>query len=197
MISPLITVGEFWRFYEDSAWRREREQCIGKGGSELEKDLAAINLGDRSDLPASVTWYDAVAYCAHVERETGLPVRLLEAEEWREISPAPQWDLSEGIRGDHTRVVAGDQHGQGGTLHFRADPPTFTNAEGLAFLRAIDFGEWLADYRNGHACAANPATGRALMTGPLERDFCAAHLSMRYKGLKVGFRLCYVADSDA
>lgn len=197
MISPLVTVGEFWRFYEDSTWRRERERWIAKGNLELETDLAAINLGDRSDLPASVTWFDAVAYCAHFERETSLPVRLLEVEEWREISPQPVRDITKDGWGDLSRVIDGDRHRQGGTLHFQSDPPMFTNQEGLSFLRVIDFGEWLADYANGHACAANPATGRALMTGPLERDRCPAHLSMRYKGLKVGFRLCYVADSDA
>jgi hypothetical protein len=197
MISPLVTVGEFWRFYEQSAWRREREKRVAAAKMELEADLASINLADRSDAPASVTWFDAIAYCKHVEGETGRPVRLLEVEEWREICPPPLRDIKKDGWGDLTWAVAGDRHRQGGTLHFQGDLPTSVNQQGLAFVTVVDFGEWLADYARGYACAANAATGRALMTGPLERDRCPAYLSMRYKGLKVGFRLCYVADSDA
>jgi len=85
----------------------------------------------------------------------------------------------------------------GGSLRFRKELIWRKNAEGLPFLSVVDFGEWLADYAHGHAPVANAATGRALMTGALDRDRCPAHLTMRYKGLKVGFRICYVAQFDA
>lgn len=81
----------------------------------------------------------------------------------------------------------------GGWLRFGKDLTWSSNHEGLQFVSVVDFGEWLGDYESGHAAAVNAATGKALMTGPLERDRCSAHLTMRYKGLKVGFRLCYVA----
>jgi hypothetical protein len=212
MVSPLVTVDEFWRFYEHSEWRRIRADRLAKAGVEIESDLAAVNLHDAADAPVSVTWFDAVAYCRHVEKETGLPVRLLDVEEWRAIAPPPARDIVKDGWGSLTWVVTGGDGrtatdsahrypeacpNGGGWLRFGKDLTWAANQEGLQFLSVVDFGEWLGDYKSGHAAAANAATGRALMTGPLERDRCAAHLTMRYKGLKVGFRLCYVARPDA
>lgn len=212
MVSPLVTVDEFWRFYEQSEWRRVRTDRLDKAGVRIEADLGAVNLHDVGDVPASVTWFDAIAYCRHVENETGLPVRLLEVEEWREIAPAPARDIVTQGWGDLTWVnMGGDGRTgtdsmhrypeacpeDGGWLRFGKDLTWSSNREGLRFLSVVDFGEWLGDYETGYAAAANAATGKALMTGPLERDRCAAHLTMRYKGLKVGFRLCYVAQPDA
>lgn len=212
MISPLVTVDEFWRFYEHSEWRRLRADRFAKLGKDIEADLGAVNLHDLGDAPVSVTWFDAIAYCRHVEKETGLPVRLLEVDEWREIAPAPARNIVEDGWGDLTWVnVGGDGRtgtdsahrypeacpDGGGSLRFGKELTWSSNREGLRFLSVVDFGEWLGDYVSGHAAAANAATGKALMTGPLERDRCPAHLTMRYKGLKVGFRLCYVARPDA
>jgi len=211
MISPLVTVDEFWRFYEHSEWRRIRVDRLARAGLKIEADLGAVNLHDSGNAPASVTWFDAVAYCRHVENETGLPVRLLDVEEWREISPAPARDIvkdgwgnltwviegGDGRTGTHSRHRYPEACPEGGWLRFGKDLTWSSNREGLQFLSVVDFGEWLGDYGSGHAAAANAATGKALMTGPLERDRCAAHLTMRYKGLKVGFRLCYAAQLDA
>ena len=212
MVSPLVTVDEFWRFYEHSEWRRVRADRLTKVGERIEADLGAVNLHDVGDAPASVTWFDAIAYCRHVEKETGLPVRLLQVEEWREVAPPPARDIVKDGWGDLTWVITGgdgrtgtdSKHRYpeacpegGGWLRFGKDLTWSTNREGLPFLSVVDFGEWLGDYESGHAAAANAATGRALMTMELERDRCPAHLTMRYKGLKVGFRLCYVAQLDA
>lgn len=211
MISPLVTVDEFWRFYEDSEWRRIRVDRLARDGQRIETDLEAVNLHDTGGAPVSVTWFDAIAYCRHVEDKTGLPVRLLDVEEWREICPTPARDIEKDGWGDLTWVITGgdgrtgtdslhrypEACPDGGWLRFGEDLTWSSNREGLQFLSVVDFGEWLGDYSSGHAAAANAATGKALMTGPLERDLCPAHLTMRYKGLKVGFRLCYAAQPDA
>lgn len=210
MISPLITVKEFWRFFENSDWRDDRITRTEKTSDPLEADLAAVNRYDEDHLPASVTWFDAVAFCKCYEAQTGLPVRLLEVEEWKQICPSPAQDIEKDGWGDLTwGVVAGDgvtgveselryrENWSIGGLHFRENLSWLPNKQGLPFLSIVDFGEWLADCHDGHAPAANAATGKALMTGPLDRDRCPAHLTMRYKGLKVGFRLCYVAHPDA
>jgi hypothetical protein len=212
MISPLVTIDEFWRFYERSDWRRIRAERLAKAGCEIESDLAAVNLHDAADAPVSVTWFDAIAYCRHIEKATGLPVRLLDVEEWRAIAPAPARDIVKDGWGDLTWVVTGGDGRTGtdsahrypeacpdggGWLRFGKDLTWSSNQEGLQFLSVVDFGEWLGDYASGYAAAANAATGKALMTGPLERDRCPARLTMRYKGLKVGFRLCYIARPDA
>lgn len=43
---------------------------------------------DNRELPACVTWFDAIAYCKHLERSLDRPVRLLKTEEWRRIRPS-------------------------------------------------------------------------------------------------------------
>lgn len=211
MVSPLVTIQEFWRFFESSDWRNDRVTRSSRTNTRLEVDLAAVNLHDDDHLPASVTWFDALAYCLYYEQKTGLPVRLLEVEEWMQISPPPLQDISQDGWGNLTWAVAGGDGKTGGEtchrypeacdgggfLHFGKELIWTQNEQGLPFVSVVDFGEWLADYAGGHAPVANAATGKALMTGPLDRDRCPAHLTMRYKGLKVGFRLCYVAHLDA
>ena len=211
MVSPPVTIQEFWRFFESSDWRDVRISRSSRTNTQLEADLAAVNLHDDDHLPASVTWFDALAYCRYYEQKTGLPVRLLEVEEWKQISPPPAQDIEKDGWGDLTWVVVGgdgktggetshrypEACAGGGLLRFGKELTWTQNHQGLPFVSVVDFGEWLADYADGHAPVANGATGKALMTGPLDRDRCPAHLTMRYKGLKVGFRLCYVAHPDA
>ena len=213
MVSPPVAIKDFWRFFENSDWRDERLTRSERTSTQLEADLAAVNLHDEDHLPASVTWFDAVAFCRHYEKQTGLPVRLLEVEEWKEISPPPAQDIEKDGWGDLTWVVVGE-HGEtrgeteqfrkypdvwsdGGCLRFGKELTWSQNVQGLPFVSVVDFGEWLADCANGYAPVGNAATGKALMTGPIDRDRCPTHLTMRYKGLKVGFRLCYVAQPDA
>ena len=207
MISPLITIEDYWRFFENSEWRQIRTERSARAHMPIEEDLDAVNLGDRPHLPASVTWFDAIAYCRHFEVTTELPVRLLDVEEWRQICPRQVRDIRKDDGGDVTRaIVGGDgdfahksahRYDGGGTLRYHPKLAWTSNDKGLEFLSAVDFGEWLDDYQWGQAPAANAATGEALLMGPLERVKCPANLTMRYKGMKVGFRICYVAQPDA
>lgn len=211
MVSPLVTIQEFWCFFESSDWRDNRISRSSRTNTRLEVDLAAVNLCDDDHLPVSVTWFDALAYCRYYEQKTGLPVRLLEVEEWKQISPPPVQDIEKDGWGDLTWVVTGGDGKTGGEtshrypkacagggfLRFGKEITWGQNQQGLPFVSVVDFGEWLAEYANGYAPVANAATGKALMTGPLDRDLCPAYTTMRYKGLKVGFRLCYVADPNA
>uniref|UniRef100_UPI0004E0DF05 SUMF1/EgtB/PvdO family nonheme iron enzyme n=1 Tax=Acidithiobacillus thiooxidans TaxID=930 RepID=UPI0004E0DF05 len=210
MVSPPVTIQEFWRFFESSDWRNDRV-TRSHNKAQLEDDIAAVNLHDDDHLPASVTWFDALAYCRYYEQKTGFHVRLLKVEEWKQISPPPLLDIEQDGWADLTRVVTGEDgkpgdeschrypesSDGGGFLRFVKELTWTQNQQGLPFVSVLDFGEWLADYADGFAPVANAATGKALMTGPLDRDRCPAHLTMRYKGLKVGFRLCYVTHPDA
>ncbi len=210
MVSPPVTIQEFWRFFESSDWRNDRV-IRSHNKVQLKEDLAAVNLHDDDHLPASVTWFDALAYCRYYEQKTGLYVRLLKVEEWKQISPPPLQDIEQDGWADLTWVVTGEDGKTedetchrypescdgGGFLRFGKELTWTQNQQGLPFVSVPDFGEWLADYADGFAPVANAATGKALMTGPLDRDRCPAHLTMRYKGLKVGFRLCYVTHPDA
>ena len=83
MVSPLVSIKDFYTFYENSDLVTERVKRIVKNNQPLETNLLAVNNpGEENSLPASLTWYDAVAYCRDFERRTGLAVRLLSIEEW-------------------------------------------------------------------------------------------------------------------
>lgn len=68
MVSPLITIEEFWQFLRNSDWQDVRVEPENTGPS-FDSDLAAVNSPDESHLPASVTWYDAVAFCKYYEEK--------------------------------------------------------------------------------------------------------------------------------
>jgi len=221
MVSPLVTIDDFWDFYEGSSWKKERHARAASRKLSIEDHLSPVNFLDGGRDPVSVTWLDAIAYCRDYERRTGLPVRLLEVSEWKEIAPHPTIDLSRRTTAPNGKapvsdpidrssrrwsVVGGDdvtgfdsehRYKPGGTLKFGPNLPWTRNANGLPFLAALDFGEWLADLGHTEAPAANAATGKALRGGPLERDCCPIWSTNKYKGLKTGFRLCYVASLDA
>lgn len=84
-----------------------------------------------------------------------------------------------------------------GSLHFGPNLKWVDNDEGVPFLSVPGFGEWLSDYQHGSAPAACVATGQSIVGGVIERNLCPVRMTMSYKGAKVGFRLCYVANLDA
>ena len=184
----------------------------------------SVNSGDSGDLPVSVTWLDAVAYCRDFERRHELPVRLLEPEEWAQIAPAPSVDRS---RANPVRVIsckAGNRpiapvyeqldwavvggdgelgknsrhcHGPDGTLSFGPNLHWTYNSEGLPFLSVAGFCEWLLGYQQGSAPFAEAGRGIVATGAGMFGSIEPAHLAMRHEGAKVGFRLCYVALPDA
>lgn len=89
MVSPLVTIEQYTSFLAETGWHKTRLEKAQKADIAIERNLWSANVGDSQDLPVSVTWNDAVAYCKYIEQTSGLPVRLLEAEEWREIAPPP------------------------------------------------------------------------------------------------------------
>jgi len=71
-----------------------------------------------------------------------------------------------------------------------------SNTEGLPFLSMLGFWEWLYGYEAGLAPIANFALA-AVVGGSMMYSRESAHLAMRQKGGKVGFRLCFVANPAA
>ena len=224
MVSSLITIDQFVSFLTETDWGRIRLEKARKAQLDIERDLMTVNASDTGDLPVSVTWLDAVAYCHDYQQRHGLPVRLLEPEEWKQISPPPSVDRSQvnqvrilSVKSGEIpvdpiyeqlgwAVVGGDGklgensshcYRPDGVLSFGSNLHWTSNSEGLRFLSVAGFVEWLSGYQNGHAPFAEAGRGilatGAGMSGSLE----PAHLAMRHKGTKVGFRLCYVAHPDA
>lgn len=224
MVSPLITIDQYASFLAETDWGRTRLEKAHKLGLDLERDLMSVNSGDSGDLPVSVTWLDAVAFCRDYERRHGLPVRLLEPEEWVQIAPAPSVDRSKvtpyrAIRcksGEWPMdpvyeqldwAVVGSDGGRGknsrdcyrpdGNLSFGPNLHWTRNGEGLPFLSVAGFFEWLSGYQRGFAPFAEAGRGIVATRAGIFGSLEAAHLAMRHEGAKVGFRLCYVAHPDA
>jgi len=234
MVSPLITIDQFSSFLAETDWHRKRLEKAEKAKIALERNLWSVNVGDPKDLPVSVTWLDAVAYCRDYQQRHGLPVRLLETEEWGQIVPPPLEELSRRDRifepidpkflkryslknGELPDEPIYEELGWGmfdgdGKLckhsppHFYRPERTVSfgsnlhwtfNSEGLPFISQMGFGEWLSPLQNRSAPAACVATGQAVAGGPIERDLLPVHQALRYKFVKIGFRLCYVAHPDA
>ena len=224
MVSPLVTINQFNDFLNQTDWARRRLEKARIAKIELERDLLSVNGDDSGDLPASVTWLDAVAYCRDFQKRFELPVRLLEPDEWKQIAPPPTVDRSQvkaarllsvknGEWPDdpiyeqlNWAVVGGDgKLGENsphcympdGVLSFGPNLRWSSNNEGLRFLSVAGFCEWLSGYQGGHAPFAEAGRGILAIGAGMFGSLEPAHLAMRHKGAKVGFRLCYVAHPDA
>ena len=222
MVSPPVSIADFFDFCARSNWGQARQEKALKTSSKEIDDLGTINM-DPAELPVSLTWLDAVAYCRDYERRTGLPVRLMSIEEWQQIAPPPMdfshvssvrslvvkkgempddpiyEQLGWGIVGGDGRLGGNSSHCHrpDGSLHYGPNLKWVDSDEGVPFLSVPGFGEWLSDYQHGAAPIASVATGQSIVGGSIERNLCPVHMTMSYKGVKVGFRLCYVAHLDA
>lgn len=79
-VSNLITIGQFRAFMEGNHGYRDYSRS--SGGVD---DWQTVNT-DNEQLPATATWYDAMAYATWVSKRDKLPVRLLTEHEFRAIS---------------------------------------------------------------------------------------------------------------
>lgn len=226
MVSPLITIDQFRSFLEETGWGRTRLEKAHKAQCEIERDLMSVNHEDSGDLPVSVTWLDAVAYCHDYQKRHELPVRMLEPEEWKQIAPPPSIALKEvnlvrsisvgknekwpphdpiyeqlgwAVVGGDGKLGKNSSHCYipNGVLSFGTKLHWSSNGEGLPFLSSPGFLEWLSGYQGGAAPFANVARGNVSIGASLFGSMEPAHLAMRHDGAKVGFRLCYVAHPDA
>ena len=80
-VSNLISQAQFAGFMEENSEYREysRKEC-------RVDEWRTVNCDDDGSLPASVTWYDAMAYTAWISKTFSLPVRLPTEEEYRSIA---------------------------------------------------------------------------------------------------------------
>ncbi len=103
-VSNLITIGEFKSFMSNNAdysqYRKRLEYTENKSTDRQQEKFdikstlrqvsnvdnwMSVNQDDDT-LPASVTWYDAMAYTAWTSKNNKLPVRLLNETEFRNIA---------------------------------------------------------------------------------------------------------------
>ena len=168
-----------------------------------------VNSDDDESLPASVTWYDAMAFVRSVRKKKGLPVRLLSEAEYDQLA-RPTIDPP--AVGDGELLNTEQQLGRFYTpdnrpidghpprmkeedfqaLHFRFIPEALnwkTSESGIRFLVSPHFGEWL----DQEGAAVNTLTLTSLCCHYLSpcRGMFSPTSTGKYKSKKIGFRLCY------
>jgi hypothetical protein len=210
-VSNLISIGEFKRFMQDNP-----EYALYSREPAGVDRWETVNCDDDQSLPASVTWYDANAYAAWISRKRKLPVRLLSEEEYLEIacsviSPDYSTHSSEFHNINRQRICdfylpSGERlndhppympESDFQRLELRYNPEMVkweTHTSGLKLMVSYHFGEWL----NGEGIAVNSRSLTSLCSQifrPLSGKFSAKSTG-KYKSKKIGFRLCYLADSS-
>lgn len=214
-ISELISINQFKAFLDaEPGYILHRSQQRG-----LDR-WDTVNADDAQHLPAAVTWYDANAYAAWISRTLKLPVRLLTEDEHAllrgvaEFAPLAEehqlrdnsipwenWPALCEFMSPEGHLIEGHppymKERDFQSLRYRFLPSALCwhkAPNGLRFLVSARFGEWL----NAEHAAVNSAYGTSLCYG-LFSPYCgrfAAKSTGKYKGMKVGFRLCYLDEGQ-
>jgi len=197
MVSPLVTIKELFEYLDHSDWREIRNKRIQTvdGSIRSRDEIFSINEETSNDYPAAVSWLDAIAYCRHFEQRTGVPVRLMTTEEWFEVAPEPSVQDSYLGWPEKKLTEPGPHRRPDWSLTYGPDLKVTNSASGIPFLMERGFFEWLFEHEDHFARMACAATGKALRA-EISRGLYPVHSTMAYKGVKVGFRLCYVLDEN-
>lgn len=189
MVSELITIGDLIYFLEQNT-----EYCKYRQGD----SLAPVNSESDITLPVSCTFFDTLAYIHWLEKQTGVPIRLLSYSEYK-VLRGNNWSQAKRNQDSDMTFIrpSGEPYNSHppymadtdfDNLHLRFPKP-LRNIEnsGLQFIDSDFFCEWLLEgaqirstsltsfYMNKYVLRAR---------GPQES-------TGKYKGMKTGFRLCY------
>jgi hypothetical protein len=196
MISNLVTIEQFNQFLNTDDYSNYRTG----------DKFTSVNNEHDPSFPVTTTWFDALAYLNWIEKEKGLRVRLLRADEYNELRSKykPNDDLSlyrntdlefvntQGvIYKSHPPYMTEDDF-QNLTLRFKNTPKLINGKGNLKFIHSKNFAEWLLE-------------GTCIRSGNLASFYGDSHIlrcsppkdsTGKYKGTKIGFRLCYDLDSN-
>ncbi len=200
-VSTPVSIDDFFEFIkEHSDYMQYR---VGD-------NLLNVNSDTDYTLPASCTWFDAMAYCSWYCREYNLPVRLLTAKEYKELrcKAGPivhqsfiQIDYPEkqklpvfeyrndlifsGPQGDYDGHPPYLNDFDGLKLRFKPNLKFLSLNNNNFFVDSNDFAEWVVErtcVRSGNLKNFR-GSDDIRMDAPLDS-------TGKYKHLKIGFRLC-------
>ena len=187
-ISPLITIAEFFEFYNN--------EYKDKRSDKLE-ELYSVNF-ERPDYPVSVTWYDAVAYCKHLQNKYKKSFRLLTSTEFKVISPNLESDneneLTYFYENQEFYEKPNVENYENLLLRFK-EPLEFITKGKLNFPINSRFKEWSNEFNdNNHVNLLSASKDN--YSYELPWNALLASSTNKYKHLKVGFRVCYELSKD-
>lgn len=200
MISDLITIDQFNQYLKD-----DPDYHKYRTGD----NLSIVNSDPSSSVPASVTWYDALAFIKNLEKKLDVPLSLLTYEDYLAVrgEKKPCINYQDPIDNGKLETYYNDievvlQTGEvvkyptfihdNDKLRFSKPLNYVYSDNGIKFVNSIDFAEWLYE-------------GTCIRSGNLQgfhknpfvlRQRPNPNLTGMYKGLKTGFRLCYELEQD-
>jgi len=219
MVSDIITIEEFNEFsIANRSYMQGRAELFEKNGG-LD-NLEAVNADENTMLPVSLTWYDVMMFISWFNRKNKIETRLLTYDEFIEISPfdEPKDDtlnhysppIKITIKGKTTFSDQLNEEFEYNCLSFYDEngvkivghPPymeeeafqkiqlkfvdvKFLEKHGLKYIDSKNFGEWLTD--KTYVCCKS-LTG---FYNYISKPTPALNSTGKYKGRKIGFRLCY------
>jgi hypothetical protein len=194
MISNLITIDELNSFKENN------NDYLGyRKGDNLE----SVNNENDNTLPATVTWFDVLAYINWFEKETSVPVRLLNLSEYTTLREPENIKTDRNFAAtdlefiDNLGNVLPEHPPYMPEDHFQELICRFGNIEksqtsfGLNFMKSNFFAEWLLE----ETCIRSGNLKSFYGDEYIVRSKPPLKSTGKYKGVKVGFRLCYELTS--
>lgn len=190
MVTNLITIDELNSF---------KEKNNDYLGYRVGDNLDSVNNETDNRLPATVTWFDVLAYINWLEKETKVAIRLLSLAEYKALREPESINSEKAVAASDLEFV--DTHGN----TFPEHPPymaqedfqkltcrfgnsdRFRTSSGLDFIKSNSFAEWLVEetcIRSGNLKSFYNDDDIIRSKPPLES-------TGKYKGVKIGFRLCY------
>lgn len=196
LVSELISIEQMQEMMRESGYverrvERRKARNLGDDSVWFDSDFNKLwepgNSDDEPELPSAVTWYDAQAYCAWMEKSLGCQVRLPTADEYQvwfpesdgkrallqhPVSKAPGGVERVWSSGDNEKNLYGDPE----RLRFVPDLQWVSSAEGLRAVHAYNVFEWVLN-------------NKQLVLSPYSNTSCAPHTWGAHKTMKVCFRV--------
>lgn len=219
MVSDLITIEDFKEFsISNSSYLKDRGKLIEQKC--LLDNLDAVNVDEDTSLPVSLTWYDVMAFISWFNRKNKVETRLLTYDEFMEVSPFDELvddslsyyspPIKMTMKGEMTFIGQLNEEFEYNSLSFYEEngdkivghPPymeeelfqkiqlkfrevKYLEKHGLKFIDSKNFGEWLND--KTYVCCKTLTGFYNYITKPDP----VLESTGKYKGRKIGFRLCY------
>lgn len=190
-ISQLVSISDFFEFYNADYKARRSEKL---------EEIYSINF-EKPDYPVSVTWYDAIAYCKYLQTKYRKPFRLLTLDEFEYISPkieinentCPENELYYSYNYNDFKYPAPKVEKYENLLLKFSEPLEFLDHKGLIFPRNSRFKEWSKDFIENTVSLCS-AYDDKYYSSVINRFSSSSNI--KYKYLKVGFRVCYEVSKD-
>jgi hypothetical protein len=194
MISNLVSIEDLEKFR--IAYPNYMDYRVGD-------NLDSVNDELDHALPATLTWFDALAYINFFEQYTKVSARLLNIDEYKSLrAPEAMSKIREPIVTDleftdpsgnlfsgHPPYMPEDDFQQ---LTCKFGNIEFHNSEsGLKFMESNCFAEWLIE----GTCIRSGSLKSFYNDDYVIRSRPPLNSTGKYKGVKTGFRLCYELTS--